>query len=70
MKRLLSRKFLLAAFGLISSAALAAFHLLSGEYVTVVVSIIGAHNTADTLITRKALASGALTEPGEPMSGA
>lgn len=70
MKALRSRKFLLAAFGLISSAALAAFSLLTGEYVTVVVSVVGAFNAADTLITRKAIASGVSTATGESMSGA
>ena len=70
MKQLLSRKFLLAAFGLVSSAALAAFSHLTGEYVTVVVSVVGAFNAADTLITRKAIAAGVTTEQGVPMQGA
>ncbi len=69
MKSLLSRKFLLAAFGLVSSATLAAFKALTGEYVTVVVSVVSAFSAADTLITRKAIASGVTTESGVTMTG-
>lgn len=49
------RKFLLAAYGIVSASVLAAFSKLTGEYVTLVSIIITAHNTADTFITRKAL---------------
>lgn len=59
-----SRKFILAAFSLASSAALATWGKLTGEYVTVVSVVNGAFATADTLITRKALAR-ANTQPGE-----
>lgn len=51
----IGRKFALAAFGMVSSCALAAFGRLSSEYVTVVVSVVGAFSAANTLITRKSL---------------
>lgn len=49
------RKFVLAAFSLLSSCALAAFGKLTGEYVTVVSIVITAFHAADTLITRKSM---------------
>lgn len=57
-----SRKFVLAAFSLVSSAALAAFTKLTGEYVTVVSIVNGAFAAADTLITRKSLETGSSPE--------
>lgn len=51
----MGRKFLLAAYGIVSASALAFLGKLTGEYVTVVSIIIAAFNAADTLITRKSL---------------
>lgn len=53
MSKYLGRKFVLAAFGLISSCALAAFGKLTGEYATVVSIVIGAFSAADSYITGK-----------------
>lgn len=47
----MGRKFLLAAFAIVSSCALAAFGKLTGEYVTVVTVVVGAFNAADAYIT-------------------
>lgn len=58
MSRIIGRKFVLAAFALLSACGLAAFGKLTGEYVTVVSIVITAFSTADTLITRKSLDAG------------
>ncbi len=58
MTQLLGRKFVLAAFALLSSCGLAAFGKLTGDYVTVVSIVIAAFSAADTLITRKSLDAG------------
>lgn len=51
MEKYTGRKFLLAAFGIVSSCVLAGFGKLTGEYVTVVTVVIGAFNAADAYIT-------------------
>ena len=49
------RKFVLAAYSVLSSSILAFLGKLTGEYVTVVSVVVAAFNTADTLITRKSM---------------
>lgn len=49
------RKFILAAYSLVSASILAAFDKLTGDYATVVSIINGAFAAADTLITRKSM---------------
>lgn len=58
MKALLGRKFIIALVALIPGALLAAFGSLTAEYVTLALGIVGAFNTADTLITRQSFVAG------------